>query len=92
MNNAGAGAILPLADVTADAITGIFAVNTLGPSLLARAALPTSKRPRARIVNISSTFGLRRAQASAHYAAGKRRARTPRHVAGHLSWRPGASV
>ncbi|MGT2437398.1 SDR family NAD(P)-dependent oxidoreductase [Bradyrhizobium betae] len=31
VNNAGAGAILPLADVTADRITDIFAVNVLGP-------------------------------------------------------------
>src|SRR5438445_7137691 len=40
VNNAGAGAILPLADATADRITKILAVNVLGPSLLATAALP----------------------------------------------------
>jgi NADPH:quinone reductase-like Zn-dependent oxidoreductase len=40
VNNAGAGAILPLADATADRIMKIFAVNVLGPSLLAAAALP----------------------------------------------------
>jgi NAD(P)-dependent dehydrogenase (short-subunit alcohol dehydrogenase family) len=38
VNNAGAGAILPLPDATADRITKIFAVNVLGPSLLATAA------------------------------------------------------
>lgn len=37
--NAGAGAILPLARATADQIMGILAVNVLGPSLLAVAAL-----------------------------------------------------
>jgi len=40
VNNAGAGAILPLADATADRIISILAVNVLGPSLLAAAALP----------------------------------------------------
>jgi NAD(P)-dependent dehydrogenase (short-subunit alcohol dehydrogenase family) len=33
VNNAGAGAILPLADTTADRVMDIFAVNVLGPSL-----------------------------------------------------------
>src|SRR5262245_52250496 len=37
VNNAGAGAILPLADTTADRITDIFSVNVFGPSLLASA-------------------------------------------------------
>lgn len=37
VNNAGAGAILPLSDATADRITDIFSVNVLGPSLLATA-------------------------------------------------------
>jgi NAD(P)-dependent dehydrogenase (short-subunit alcohol dehydrogenase family) len=35
VNNAGAGAILPLADATVDRIMKIFAVNVFGPSLLA---------------------------------------------------------
>jgi NAD(P)-dependent dehydrogenase (short-subunit alcohol dehydrogenase family) len=38
VNNAGAGAILSLADATADRIMKILAVNVLGPSLLATAA------------------------------------------------------
>jgi len=40
VNNAGAGAILPMAAVTAEEVVRIFAVNVLGPSLLAAAALP----------------------------------------------------
>ena len=40
VNNAGAGAILPLADATATAIASIFAANVVGPSLLTAAALP----------------------------------------------------
>lgn len=41
VNSAGAGAILPLADATAERIASILAVNVLGPSLLAAAALPS---------------------------------------------------
>jgi NAD(P)-dependent dehydrogenase (short-subunit alcohol dehydrogenase family) len=43
VNNAGAGAIMPLADATAKRIIDIFAVNVLGPSLLAKEALPYLK-------------------------------------------------
>ena len=47
VNNAGAGAILPLAD-TADRTMDIFSVNVLGPSLLASAALSHLGATRAR--------------------------------------------
>lgn len=71
VNNAGAGAILPLADATAEAITGIFAVNVLGPSLLAAAGLPHLAAAKGAIVNISSTFGHKPAAGLSHYAASK---------------------
>jgi NAD(P)-dependent dehydrogenase (short-subunit alcohol dehydrogenase family) len=71
VNNAGAGAILTLADATAERITQILSVNVLGPSLLARAALPHLIATRGSIVNISSTFGHRPAAALSHYAASK---------------------
>ena len=71
VNNAGAGAILPLLDATADRITDIFSVNVLGPSLLARAALPHLKATQGTIINISSTFGHRPAAGLSHYAASK---------------------
>jgi NAD(P)-dependent dehydrogenase (short-subunit alcohol dehydrogenase family) len=71
VNNAGAGAILPLADTTADRITDIFSVNVLGPSLLASAALPHLKARRGTIINVSSTFGHRPAAGLSHYAASK---------------------
>jgi NAD(P)-dependent dehydrogenase (short-subunit alcohol dehydrogenase family) len=71
INNAGAGAILPLADTTADRITDIFSVNVLGPSLLASAALPHLKARRGTIINVSSTFGHRPAAGLSHYAASK---------------------
>ena len=71
VNNAGAGAILPLADATADRITNIFAVNVFGPSLLASAALPHLTASRGAIINVSSTFGHKPAASLSHYAASK---------------------
>lgn len=71
INNAGAGAILPLADATAERITGIFSVNVLGPSLLASAALPHLRATRGTIVNVSSTFGHKPSAGLSHYAASK---------------------
>ncbi|NLS67920.1 SDR family oxidoreductase [Bradyrhizobium brasilense] len=71
VNNAGAGAILPLADTTADRIMDIFSVNVLGPSLLASAALPHLKTRCGTIINVSSTFGHRPAAGLSHYAASK---------------------
>jgi len=71
VNNAGAGAILPLADATAERIREIFDVNVVGPSLLTRAALPHLKRTRGHIVNVSSTFGHKAAPALSHYAGSK---------------------
>lgn len=71
VNNAGAGAILPLADVTAERMSSIFAVNVIGPSLLAAAALPHLIATKGAIVNISSTFGHKPAAALSHYAASK---------------------
>lgn len=71
VNNAGAGAILPLSDAAAERITAIFSVNVVGPSLLARAALPHLQATRGTIINISSTFGHRPAAGLSHYAASK---------------------
>jgi NAD(P)-dependent dehydrogenase (short-subunit alcohol dehydrogenase family) len=71
VNNAGAGAILPLPDATADRITDIFAVNVLGPSLLATAALRHLTAAKGTIINVSSTFGHRPVAGLSHYAASK---------------------
>jgi NAD(P)-dependent dehydrogenase (short-subunit alcohol dehydrogenase family) len=71
VNNAGAGAILSLAEASADRIDQIFRVNVFGPSLLARAALPHLQETRGSIVNVSSTFGHKAAPALSHYAASK---------------------
>jgi NAD(P)-dependent dehydrogenase (short-subunit alcohol dehydrogenase family) len=71
VNNAGAGAILPLADAAADRITKILAVNVLGPSLLATAALPHLTATKGAIINVSSTFGHKPVVGLSHYAASK---------------------
>ncbi|MTV14102.1 MULTISPECIES: SDR family oxidoreductase [Bradyrhizobium] len=71
INNAGAGAILPLEDATADRIADIFAVNVVGPSLLTAAALPHLRATRGAIVNVSSTYGHKPAAGLSHYAASK---------------------
>ncbi|HET8727303.1 MAG TPA: SDR family oxidoreductase [Alphaproteobacteria bacterium] len=71
VNNAGAGAILPLADATAGRIKDIFAVNVLGPSLLATAALSHLAAAKGTIINVSSTFGHKPVAGLSHYAASK---------------------
>jgi NAD(P)-dependent dehydrogenase (short-subunit alcohol dehydrogenase family) len=71
VNNAGAGAILPLSEVTVDQITKIFATNVIGPSLLAKAALPYLAAAKGTIINVSSTFGHKPSVALSHYAASK---------------------
>jgi NAD(P)-dependent dehydrogenase (short-subunit alcohol dehydrogenase family) len=71
VNNAGAGALLPLADATAERITHILAVNVVGPSLIARAALQHLAAAKGAIINVSSTFGHKAAAGLSHYAASK---------------------
>jgi len=71
INNAGAGAIMPLAEVKGKRVTDIFAVNVLGPSLLAKEALPHLKESRGSIVNISSTYGSKSGAGLSHYGASK---------------------
>lgn len=71
VNNAGAGALLALKDVTVERINDIFAVNVVGPSLLAVAALPHLVEAKGSIINISSTFGHKPGAGLSHYAASK---------------------
>jgi NAD(P)-dependent dehydrogenase (short-subunit alcohol dehydrogenase family) len=70
-NNAGAGAIMPLAEMTAERVNDSFAVNVLGPSLLAKEALPHLKETRGSIINISSTYGSKPGAGLSHYGASK---------------------
>jgi NAD(P)-dependent dehydrogenase (short-subunit alcohol dehydrogenase family) len=71
VNNAGARALMPLGEASAVAIADIFAVNVVGPSLLAREALPHLAVTRGNIVNVSSTFGHKAGAGLSHYAASK---------------------
>ncbi|GAA4098446.1 SDR family NAD(P)-dependent oxidoreductase [Actinomadura miaoliensis] len=71
VNNAGATRVMPLADTTAEAVTGLFDLNVIAPSLLAGAALPHLRRVQGSIINISSTYGHRPLPGAAHYAASK---------------------
>ena len=71
VNNAGAGAIMPLTDATAKRIADIFAANVIGPSLLAREAIPYLERAQGSIINVSSTYGSKPSAALSHYGASK---------------------
>jgi NAD(P)-dependent dehydrogenase (short-subunit alcohol dehydrogenase family) len=71
VNNAGAAAIVALADVTGARITELFALNVTAPSLLARAALPYLREVHGSIINVSSTFGHKPLPGGSHYAASK---------------------
>jgi NAD(P)-dependent dehydrogenase (short-subunit alcohol dehydrogenase family) len=71
VNNAGAGAIMRLADVTANRVDEIFAANVLGPSMLAKESLPYLTETKGSIINISSTYGSKVGVALSHYGASK---------------------
>ncbi len=71
VNNAGATMLMPLADVTAERVADLFALNVIAPSVLAGAALPHLRRTHGSIVNVSSTYGHRPIPGAAHYAASK---------------------
>lgn len=71
VNNAGATALIPLAEITGARIAELFVLNVTAPSLLARAALPYLREVHGSIVNLSSTFGHRPLPGGSHYAASK---------------------
>lgn len=71
VNNAGATAVMPLAETDARRVGDLFALNVTAPSVLAHAALPHLRAVRGAIVNISSTYGHRPLPGAAHYAASK---------------------
>ncbi|MGJ6965767.1 SDR family NAD(P)-dependent oxidoreductase [Streptosporangium sp. G11] len=71
VNNAGATAVMSLADTDAQRVGDLFALNVTAPSMLAHAALPHLRAGRGAIVNISSTYGHRPLPGAAHYAASK---------------------
>ncbi len=72
INNAGAFAAAPLADVTVPTLAHLHQVNVVAPTLLTRTALPHLRQTRGAMVNVSSTFGHRPAPpGAAHYGASK---------------------
>ncbi|MCI3242022.1 SDR family NAD(P)-dependent oxidoreductase [Streptomyces spinosisporus] len=71
VNNAGATALMPLAETDRGVVTTLFELNVTAPSLLAAAALPHLRASSGSIVNVSSTYGHRPLAGGAHYAATK---------------------
>jgi NAD(P)-dependent dehydrogenase (short-subunit alcohol dehydrogenase family) len=71
VNNAGAGAPMALADTTLEHIQSIYAVNTIGPTLLAVAAASHLVRSRGSIINVSSSLGSKAVAGFADYGASK---------------------
>jgi NAD(P)-dependent dehydrogenase (short-subunit alcohol dehydrogenase family) len=71
INNAGAGIPMKLADASAERISRIYAVNVIGPTLLAGAAVPHLAAAKGTIINISSTLGRKPVPGFADYAASK---------------------
>ena len=71
VNNAGSGAIMPLAQADAERVKEIFAVNVVGPTLLAKEALPHLTETKGSIINISSTYGSKAGAMLSHYGASK---------------------
>jgi NAD(P)-dependent dehydrogenase (short-subunit alcohol dehydrogenase family) len=71
VNNAGAGKPMSLIETSAEDVNAIYAVNTIGPTLLAAAAVPHLVRSRGSIINISSTLGTKAVAGFANYGASK---------------------
>jgi NAD(P)-dependent dehydrogenase (short-subunit alcohol dehydrogenase family) len=71
VNNAAVLEPAPLEQADADRVARILAINVVGPTMLARAALPHLERERGSIVNVSSTVAQRPAPRIAHYGASK---------------------
>ncbi|MEU2619595.1 SDR family oxidoreductase [Streptomyces sp. NPDC007157] len=71
VNNAGATAVMPLAETDKQVVLDLFALNVVAPSLLAHEALPHLRETSGTIINLSSTYGHRPMAGGAHYAATK---------------------
>lgn len=71
VNNAGAFETAPLEAITVEQWDAMFATNTRGPFLVAKAAFPHLEKARGRIVNIGSLGGLHPWATHAHYCTSK---------------------
>ena len=71
VNNAGVFASSALEAITAEQWDGMFATNTRGPFLMARAAHPHLRAAKGRIVNIGSLGGIHPWATHGHYCTSK---------------------
>ncbi len=71
VNNAGVFAAMPLSALDPTAVGEILSTNVLAPGFLAKAALPSLRRARGAVVNVSSVLGHRPAPEAAYYGASK---------------------
>jgi NAD(P)-dependent dehydrogenase (short-subunit alcohol dehydrogenase family) len=71
VNNAGAFETAALEEITVEQWDEMFATNTRGPFLVAKAAYPHLKAARGRIVNMGSLGGLHPWATHAHYCTSK---------------------
>jgi NAD(P)-dependent dehydrogenase (short-subunit alcohol dehydrogenase family) len=72
VNNAGIGASVPLPELRIEDLDAVFAVNTRGPILLARALLPAMYEQQfGRIIQIASSAAKFGAPNISHYSASK---------------------
>lgn len=71
VNNAGAFETTPLEKISVEQWDRMFATNTRGPFLVAKAAFPHLKAARGRIVNIGSLGGIHPWATHAHYCTSK---------------------
>ena len=71
VNNAGTFASSALEDISPEAWDAMFAANTRGPFLMAKAALPHLRESHGRIVNIGSLGGIQPWSTHGHYCTSK---------------------
>jgi NAD(P)-dependent dehydrogenase (short-subunit alcohol dehydrogenase family) len=71
VNNAAVFISSPLDQITVEAWDAVFAINTRGPFLFAREALPHLRAAHGRIVNLGSLGGLHAWPDHAHYCSSK---------------------
>lgn len=71
VNNAGAGQPMPLTDTIAEHVNHVYTVNTIGPTLLAAAAVSHLIQSSGSIINISSSLATKPVAGFANYCASK---------------------
>ncbi len=91
INNAGAFETVALEKISVEQWDAMFATNTRGPFLVAKAAFEELKKARGRIVNIGSLGGIHPWATHAHYCTSK----AALHMLSHTmakAWAPEISV